>query len=143
MPRSRTSLWTCRGCKVSLIKDGSFFAWLAAHAQDILADQHFELLQHAIQRCAELHLEHITTSGDPFEMGSSRPLDFGHWSAHYLEVLSASRLNHGEAVAIGLAIDCCYAEKINRLSAAECAAVLECLETLGFILWDEVLEPAR
>ena len=125
--------------KVSLIKDGAFFGWLAANAKDLLNHEKFELLQYAIQRCAELHLEHITTSGDPFEMGSSRPLDFGHWSAHYLEVLSESRLNHGEAVAIGLAIDCCYAEHLGRISKAECDTVLDCLETLGFVLWDEVL----
>ena len=126
--------------KVSLIKDAEFFAWLAGNAHRLLEDQHFDLLQQAIQRCAELHLEHITTSGDPFEMGSSRPLDFGHWSAHYLEVLSASRLNHGEAVAIGLAIDCCYAEQLGRISKAETDTVLDCLESLGFVLWDEVLD---
>jgi 3-dehydroquinate synthase len=37
------------------------------------------------RRCAELHLDHIRTSGDPFEFGQARPLDFGHWSAHRLE----------------------------------------------------------
>ena len=38
-----------------------------------------------VRRCAELHLDHIASSGDPFELGSSRPLDFGHWAAHKLE----------------------------------------------------------
>ena len=34
---------------------------------------------------------HIATGGDPFEMGSSRPLDFGHWAAHKLEQLTNHR----------------------------------------------------
>ena len=52
-----------------------------------------------MRRCAELHLEHIATGGDPFELGSSRPLDFGHWAAHKLEQMTDNRLRHGEAVA--------------------------------------------
>ncbi|TVR44437.1 MAG: 3-dehydroquinate synthase [Planctomycetota bacterium] len=125
--------------KVAIIKDARFFSWLAGHAPQLLDRQRPELLQQAIQRCAELHLDHITGNGDPFEQGSSRPLDFGHWSAHCLEVLSQHRLNHGEAVAIGIAIDCCYAVAIGALSQHECAAVLDCLETIGFRLWDQAL----
>jgi hypothetical protein len=37
-------------------------------------------------------------------VGSARPLDFGHWSAHKLEQMSEYQLRHGEAVAIGIAI---------------------------------------
>ena len=43
-------------------------------------------MEEAIKRTAHLHLDHIRTSGDPFEMGTARPLDFGHWSAHRLEL---------------------------------------------------------
>ena len=38
-----------------------------------------------IRRCAELHMRQIAHGGDPFETGSARPLDYGHWSAHKLE----------------------------------------------------------
>lgn len=137
-PRERRS-GLAEAVKVSLIKDAAFFAWLAGHARVLLDERKPHLLQEAVQRCAHLHLQHITGSGDPFEQGSSRPLDFGHWSAHCLELLSQHRLNHGEAVAIGLAWDCCYATAIGRLSQAECATVLETLHDLGFALWDPVL----
>lgn len=125
--------------KVAIIKDAEFLAWLCAHAQD-LATRDSLAMDHLIRRCAELHLEHITTSGDPFERGSSRPLDFGHWSAHHMELLSEHRLVHGEAVAIGIALDCHYAEKLGRISRAEREAIVECLHTVGFRLWDEVLD---
>ena len=61
-----------------------------------------------IRRCAELHMRQIAMGGDPFETGSARPLDYGHWSAHKLEVLSGHELRHGEAVAIGMALDARY-----------------------------------
>ena len=51
-------------------------------------------MQQLIYRCAQLHLEHIATSGDAFEMGPSRPLDFGHWAAHRLEHLTDYSLRH-------------------------------------------------
>ena len=50
----------------------------------------------------------IGSGGDPFERGSARPLDFGHWSAHKLEILTGHALRHGEAVAIGIALDARY-----------------------------------
>jgi 3-dehydroquinate synthase len=99
-----------------------------------------QAMRHVVERCAILHLEHITTSGDPFEKGSSRPLDFGHWSAHRLEILSRHRLQHGEAVAIGVALDCCYAVAIGRLTMDEVEPILGALARIGFALWDDALE---
>ena len=63
-----------------------------------------EPMRRLIVRSAELHLNHIATSGDPFEMGSARPLDFGHWAAHKIEAMTSHRLRHGEAVAIGMVL---------------------------------------
>src|SRR6185295_1609454 len=85
--------------------------------------------------CAQLHLDHIATSGDPFEFGSSRPLDFGHWAAHKLEQLSDYQLRHGEAVAIGIALDVIYSRKMGYLDAASADRVLVLLEKLGFELF--------
>jgi 3-dehydroquinate synthase len=88
-----------------------------------------------IRRCAELHLEHIATSGDPFEFGAARPLDFGHWSAHKLEQLSEYQIRHGEAVAIGVALDVVYSRMMGFIDAASAERVLRLLETLGFELF--------
>ena len=92
-----------------------------------------------IRRCAELHLRHIATSGDPFELGSARPLDFGHWAAHKLEELSENALRHGEAVAIGLALDAVYSQRSGRLGEEQLHRVLALLEDLGFDLSHESL----
>src|SRR5438309_10693375 len=87
--------------KVALIRDGAFFEQIERNA---VALRNFEPaeMKRLIFRCAELHLDHIAGAGDPFERGSARPLDFGHWSAHKMEQLSDYKIRHGEAVAIGI-----------------------------------------
>ncbi len=87
-----------------------------------------------IRASARLHLDHITRGGDPFEMNEARPLDFGHWSAHKLEVLTHFELRHGEAVAIGVAIDTVYSSLVHGLPKADARRVLQCLAELGFNL---------
>src|SRR3954452_11397492 len=87
-------------------------------------------MKRLIYRCAELHLNHITTGGDPFERGSARPLDFGHWSAHKLEQLSDFAVRHGEAVAMGIALDSTYSFLSGRLSEEDLKRILHLLENL-------------
>jgi 3-dehydroquinate synthase len=124
--------------KVALIKDVAFFEWIEANAT-ALASRDQAAMQYLVHRCAELHLNHIA-GGDPFEQGSSRPLDFGHWSAHKLEQLTDFSLRHGEAVAIGMALDCQYAYLLGYLPEADLNRILNTLETLGFALYDPALD---
>ncbi len=120
--------------KVALIKDREFFDFLERSASQ-LRDCAPEAMEKLIFRCAELHLDHISTSGDPFETGSSRPLDFGHWAAHKLEQLSDYTIRHGEAVAIGIALDTLYSRDAGLLDAASTERILALLENLGFDLF--------
>ncbi len=119
--------------KVALIKDLSFFTWLEAHAE-AMANREMEPMKAQIIRCAKMHLEHIAGS-DPFEFGSSRPLDFGHWAAHKLEHLSDFRIRHGEAVAIGIALDSAYSFLQGRISREDLQRILVLMRTLGFELF--------
>lgn len=128
--------------KVALIKDAAFFEFLEAHA-DALAAQDMEPMQTLVRRCAELHVQHICTGGDAFEMGSSRPLDFGHWSAHKMEQLTEYRLHHGEAVAVGLALDVTYSYRQGWLTQTEWRRVLRTLAGVGFAIYaPELRTPA-
>ena len=124
--------------KVALLKSGAFFQYLEAHSGHLAAaDQ--DVLAVVVQRSAELHLAHICGNGDPFELGSARPLDFGHWSAHKLESMTAHRLRHGEAVAIGMALDLTYSVARGLLDTATMERILRLLEAIGFRLWDDAL----
>jgi 3-dehydroquinate synthase len=126
--------------KVACIRDAKIFHEIERDAEKLIS---FEptAMKHLIRRCAELHLEHIATSGDPFETGSARPLDFGHWAAHKLEQLSHFQIPHGEAVAIGIALDVIYSRNIGLLDEKSCERILRLLEQLGFKLFaDELLQ---
>ncbi|AQG79907.1 3-dehydroquinate synthase [Spirosoma montaniterrae] len=124
--------------KVALIKDAQFFAWVEANAE-ALAHRDAAAMQYLIHRCADMHLQHIA-AGDPFEQGSSRPLDFGHWSAHKLEQLTDFEIRHGEAVATGIALDTLYSNQLGWLSDTDTNRVLTTLRTLGFVLYHPQLD---
>ncbi|EOQ97578.1 3-dehydroquinate synthase [Leptospira wolbachii serovar Codice str. CDC] len=119
--------------KVSLIKDRDFFLWIESNA-DILKSRNLEKMSYLIHRCAELHIHHIA-NGDPFESGSSRPLDFGHWAGHKLEYLTEFSLRHGEAVAIGMALDTVYSYQKNFLPEEDRNRILLLLKKLGFVIY--------
>lgn len=125
--------------KVACIRDLVFFSELERDAEKLVV---FEpaAMKHLIRRCAELHLDHIATGGDPFEMGSARPLDFGHWAAHKLEQVSHFQISHSDAVAIGIALDVLYSRNLGLLDEKSAGRILNLLERLGFKLFaDELL----
>lgn len=124
--------------KVALIKDASFFNWLCDNAE-ALASRDLQSMKFLIRRCAEMHIHHIA-SGDPFEMGSSRPLDFGHWSAHKIEQLSHFTIRHGEAVALGIALDSTYSWLSGRLAESEHRKIISLLKTIGFAVTHPLID---
>ena len=120
--------------KAALIKDRGFFDYLEQQAGALKA-RDLATMEQVIKRCAALHLAHIATGGDPFELGSSRPLDFGHWSAHKLEQLTSHRLGHGEAVAIGIALDATYSYLAGFLPEDDWRRILTLLPALGLSVY--------
>jgi 3-dehydroquinate synthase len=120
--------------KAALIKDRSFFDFIEHHAT-ALKQRDLSAMEQTIRRCAALHLTHISTSGDPFELGSSRPLDFGHWAAHKLEQVTNHRLGHGEAVAIGIALDTTYSYLAGFLPEDDWRRIMMVLPALGLAVY--------
>ena len=124
--------------KVALIRNKNFFIEIENLAQS-LANLEQKALEYVIQRSAEEHVDHISTSGDPYELGSARPLDFGHWVAHKLEQISAFRIGHGEAVAIGMAVDLIYSKRVGIISDDDCNRILSLIKSVGFEVFDDDL----
>ncbi|MDP9324493.1 MAG: 3-dehydroquinate synthase, partial [Acidobacteriota bacterium] len=125
--------------KAALIRDPEFFEFLERHAA-ALTDRDLATMVQVIRRSAILHLQHIATGGDPFEHGSSRPLDFGHWAAHRLEQATSHRLGHGEAVGIGIALDTTYSHLAGFLGEPEWRRVINLLIALGVQIYSPSLE---
>jgi 3-dehydroquinate synthase len=123
--------------KVALIKDLHFFEWLEANALHMVA-RDAKVMKEQIFRSAALHTNHIS-GGDPFEMGSARPLDFGHWAAHKLEYLTNFEIRHGEAVAVGIALDCIYSKLLGLISQEDVDRIIALMKKLGFVLYHESL----
>ncbi len=138
LPRRERIAGIAEAVKVALIRDGAFFEWLEENVDALTAfDRAAE--EHMIRRCAELHMHQIGKGGDPFEMGSARPLDFGHWSAHKLEALTHHHVRHGEAVAIGIALDARYSVLAGLLAPGAEERITVLLEHLGFRIWHPAL----
>jgi 3-dehydroquinate synthase len=137
-PRDRIA-GMAEAVKVALIRDAAFFEWLESNA-DELRDFAPAAVARMIRRCAELHMRQIAHGGDPFERGSGRPLDYGHWSAHKLEALTEHELRHGETVAIGVALDTRYSVQIGMLPAGVDERVHALFRRLGFYLWHPAIE---
>jgi 3-dehydroquinate synthase len=129
---------TAEAVKVALIKDRAFFALIEERATALMHRDAYAM-ERLIYRCAQLHLQHIG-GGDPFETGSSRPLDFGHWAAHKLEQLTNYNLRHGEAVAIGIALDVTYSHFIGMLSENSWKRIIRLLLNLGLPVYAPELE---
>jgi len=136
-PRDRAG-GMAEAVKVALIRDAAFFRWLAANAA-ALARFEVPEVEYMIRRCAELHLAHIATGGDPFEQGSARPLDYGHWAAHKLEMMTRHAVRHGEAVSIGMALDARYAVEIGMLAEADFLEIVDRLVALRLPIWHDAL----
>ena len=124
--------------KVAMIRDAAFFERMEGMA-GALARLEQGAIEQVVERSAELHVEHIATGGDPFELGSARPLDFGHWAAHKLEQISGFAVTHGEAVAIGMALDITYSVKKGLMRRAEAERALALIERIGFEIFSPFL----
>ena len=125
--------------KVAMIRDAEFFEFLCENAE-ALGKRDELLIESVVERSALLHLEHIRSAGDPFEFGKARPLDFGHWSAHRLEVLSGYEIGHGQAVAVGIALDSFYAWRAGRIDEQAFNRVLAAFEQCGLPIWVRLLD---
>jgi 3-dehydroquinate synthase len=125
--------------KVTLLKDAQAFAQIESLAAQI-RQRDWAAVRPVMRRSALLHLQHITQGGDPFEALEARPLDFGHWSAHRMEPLTNFELRHGEAVALGVAIDTVYSSLMHGFPLQDARRVLRCLMNLGISLSHPLLQ---
>jgi len=136
--------WRCgaaEAVKVALVKDAAFFEEIARVAP-LLRQRDQPAMSAVVARSARLHLQHITSGGDPFELTQARPLDFGHWAAHKLEQMTRFELRHGEAVAMGVALDSVCSTIRGWLAPTELQRILAVLRTLGFELFHPAMRDA-
>lgn len=86
--------------KCGILGQPALLAWLET-SMDALLRRDFIALRHCVSACVQLKAGIIER--DPDETGKERILlNLGHTLGHALETLLEGRMNHGEAVAVGL-----------------------------------------
>lgn len=96
--------------KHGLIADQAYFEWMETNA-DALARRDPAGLTRLIRRSVEIKAEVV--SGDERESGRRAILNAGHTVAHALEQTFNYELPHGEAVGLGLVVECQLAEQLG------------------------------
>jgi len=98
--------------KHALIADSNFFQFLEEHCEHLL---HLDsgVIEKVIVESCKIKKEIVEQ--DEKENGKRRLLNFGHTIGHALESLTHYALAHGEAVAIGLLVECHLALQLGYL----------------------------
>jgi 3-dehydroquinate synthase len=114
--------------KHGLIADRAYFEWMEANALP-LASRSPDPLTRLIRRSVEIKADVV--SGDERESGRRAVLNAGHTVAHALEQITGYTLPHGEAVALGLVVECQLAEQLGLAEAGLKTRVAGLLQQLG------------
>ncbi len=116
--------------KAAVIADGALFSALEQTTFEEL--RHNEPLLGDVIRAAT-GVKVAIVERDERESGERRKLNLGHTPAHAIEKCSRE-MNHGEAVAVGLAVMTRVAVSEGVLAAADGERIVALLRRLGFVL---------
>jgi 3-dehydroquinate synthase len=117
--------------KHGVIADDVYLREVASGASEMLSaggsasDRILSLIVRSIEIKADI------VSRDEREEGLRKTLNFGHTIGHAIEQVSGYSLLHGEAVAIGMALEGRLAEQIGVARAGTAAAIVKALQSAG------------
>jgi 3-dehydroquinate synthase len=114
--------------KHGLVADRAYFEWMEAEAPAVIRRDP-ATVSRLVRRSVEIKAEVV--SGDERESGRRSILNAGHTVAHALEQVSRYQVPHGEAVALGLIVECQLAEGLGVAPAGLTARVASLLARLG------------
>jgi 3-dehydroquinate synthase len=117
--------------KHGVIADEPYLFQVASSASDLLSpggamsDRMVSLIVRSVEIKADV------VSRDEREEGLRKVLNFGHTIGHAVEMVSGYSLLHGEAVAIGMALESKLAERIGLAQTGTAATVIRTLQSAG------------
>ena len=120
--------------KYGAIRDAAFFHWLDSQRNALLAKDATALI-HAIRMSC--HHKAAVVADDFHENGQRALLNFGHTFGHAIEgldgagALMRSRLNHGQAVAIGMVLAARLSARLGLASFADVQTLCRVLAAFG------------
>jgi 3-dehydroquinate synthase len=114
--------------KHGLIADAAYFSWMESNSTSLVARDPAKVT-HLVRRSVEIKAEVV--SGDEREAGRRAILNAGHTVAHSLERVSGFQLPHGEAVALGLIVECALVEQLGKAASGLRERAASLLARLG------------
>ncbi|MFL5402071.1 MAG: 3-dehydroquinate synthase [Gemmatimonadales bacterium] len=138
LPQRAFQAGLAEAVKHGLIADRRYFEWMETQAEEIRG-RNQEALVHLIRRSVEIKAEVV--SRDEREAGWRAILNAGHTVAHALEQASGFALPHGEAVALGLMVECQLAEDLGVAQTGLRDRVAQLLTRFGLpTRWNQKLD---
>ena len=113
--------------KHGVIADEKYFAKVAASRESTARDE--RALTGLIAE--SVRIKASVVAQDERESGLRKVLNFGHTIGHAIESVSNYKLLHGEAVAIGMALESALAEKIGVAKPGTADAIRDALNAIG------------
>lgn len=114
--------------KHGLIRDLSYFDWMEAHADAILAKD-LPTLESLIYTSCDIKRQVVQE--DPKEQGIRAHLNFGHTIGHAIEKLSDFRLLHGQCVALGMCAAGYISKERGLISTEDYQRILRVIDRFG------------
>lgn len=110
--------------KHGIISDPDLFA-MCDRGLDWVKDN----LEEVVKRAMAVKIQVIEE--DPYEKGIRAKLNLGHTVGHAVELVSKFKLRHGEAIAIGMAVEAKYSARVGLASQSAVEAIADSLSALG------------
>lgn len=123
--------------KMAVILDGDLFRALERHPDVFLRSGHrpdAELETYVVRTSMRLMMEELCPNLREHEL--ARLVDFGHTFSPVIETAGGHRLEHGEAVAVDMALSAHLARLLGLTDAATCERVVALLERIGLPVFD-------
>lgn len=127
LARAHVAAGLAEAVKHGVIRDAAHLA-AVEDARPLLAKD-LDRLEAIVVRSVAIKAEVV--AADEREAGFRAVLNFGHTVAHALEARSGYELLHGEAVAIGMAVESAIAETLHIADAGTHARIVGALERCG------------
>lgn len=150
LPPAQLRAGLAEAIKHGVVADERYFERVAADLETLLAPKGWESEAMTGLVARSVEIKAAVVARDEREDGLRKTLNFGHTLGHAIETLSGYALLHGEAVAIGMALE---SELAERAGVAECGThdrLRELVQRAGLpfkrpsgIAADEVLAHAR
>jgi 3-dehydroquinate synthase len=125
LPRNQIASGLAEAVKHGVIADAAYAAQIGATAGACLA-RSLDALEAAVT--PSVRIKGAIVAADVHERGRRQILNFGHTVGHALEARTGYGLLHGEAVAVGMAVEACLAEETGVAQPGTRRGVLELLE---------------